>query len=42
MHDEDIDIVTVQKTHAGSEENLRIRVTIPGYTLIGAVYCDSY
>jgi hypothetical protein len=24
MHDEDIEIVTVQETHAGSEENLRI------------------
>jgi hypothetical protein len=38
MHDEDINIVTVQETHAGSEENLRKRGTIPGYTLIGAVY----
>jgi hypothetical protein len=35
MHDEDIDIVTVQATHAGSEENLRRRGTIPRYTLIG-------
>jgi hypothetical protein len=30
IHDEDIGIVTVQKTHAGSEENLRRRGTIPG------------
>jgi hypothetical protein len=37
MHDEDINIVTVQETHAGYEENLRRRGTIPGYTLIGAV-----
>jgi hypothetical protein len=27
MHDKDIDIVTVQETHAGSEENLRRRGT---------------
>jgi hypothetical protein len=33
LHDEDVDIVTVQETHAGSEENLRRRGTIPGYTL---------
>jgi hypothetical protein len=38
MHDEDIDIVTVQETHAGAEENLRRGGTIPGYTLIRAVY----
>jgi exonuclease III len=44
MHDKDIDIVTVQETHAGSEENLRRRGTIPGYTytLIGAVYSNVH
>jgi exonuclease III len=31
MHDEDIDIVTVQETHTESEEDLRRRETIPGY-----------
>jgi exonuclease III len=41
MHDEDIDIVTVQETHA-SEENLRRRGSIPEYTLIGAVYSNVY
>jgi hypothetical protein len=35
MHAEDIDIVTVQETHAGSEENLRRIGTIPGYSFIG-------
>jgi hypothetical protein len=39
MHDKDIDIVTVQGTHAGSEENLRRRGIIP-YTLIEAVYSN--
>jgi hypothetical protein len=34
MHDEDINIVTVQETHAGSEENLRRRGTIPGYRFV--------
>jgi exonuclease III len=42
MHDKDIDIVTVQETHAGSEDNLRYRGTIPGYTLIGAVYSNVH
>jgi exonuclease III len=42
MHDEDKDIVAVQETHAGSEENLRVRGTIPGYTLIGAVYSNVH
>jgi exonuclease III len=37
MDDEDIDMFTVQETHAESEENLRRRGTIPGYALIGAV-----
>jgi hypothetical protein len=32
-NDEHIDIVTAQETHVGSEENLRRRRTIPGYTL---------
>jgi hypothetical protein len=41
MHDEDIDIVTVQGTHAGSEENLRRRGIIP-YTLIEAVYSNVH
>jgi hypothetical protein len=38
MHDEDIDIVIFQEAHARSEENLPRRETIPGHTLIGAVY----
>jgi hypothetical protein len=42
MHVEDIDIGTVQETHAGSKENLRRRGTIPGYTLIGAVYSNVH
>jgi hypothetical protein len=42
MHDEDIYIITVQETHAGSEENFRRRGTIPGYTLIEAVYSNVY
>jgi exonuclease III len=42
MHDEDIDIVTVQEAHAGSEENLRRRGTMTGYTLIGAVYSNVH
>jgi hypothetical protein len=42
MHDEDIDIVAVQETHAESEENLRRRGTIPGYSLIGAVYSNVH
>jgi hypothetical protein len=42
MHDEDIDIVTVQETHTGSEENLRKRGTIPGKTLIGAFYSNVH
>jgi endonuclease/exonuclease/phosphatase family metal-dependent hydrolase len=41
MHDEDIDIVTVQETHA-SEENLRRRGSIPEYILIGAIYSNVY
>jgi exonuclease III len=42
MHDEDIDIVTVQETHTGTEKNLRRRGTISGYTFIGAVYSNVH
>jgi hypothetical protein len=44
FHDEDvdIDIVTVQETHAGSEENIHKRGTLPGYTLVGAVYSNVH
>jgi hypothetical protein len=42
MHDEDIYIVTVQETQAGSEENFRRRGTIAGYTLIGPLYSNVH
>jgi exonuclease III len=43
MHDEDIDIVTVQETHARSEENLRRRGIIYQDILnSGAVYSNLH
>jgi hypothetical protein len=37
MHDEDIDIVTAQETHAESEENLCRRRTIPVYSNVNGI-----
>jgi Reverse transcriptase (RNA-dependent DNA polymerase)/Endonuclease-reverse transcriptase len=42
MREEDVDVIAVQETHASSEESLRRRGTLPGYTLIGAIYSDVH
>jgi Endonuclease-reverse transcriptase len=42
MREEDIDIIAVQETHTASEESLRRRGSIQGYTLIDAIYSNVH
>lgn len=40
--DENIDVLLLQETHTNSEEQLRKRGTIFGYTIVGVTYHNQY
>ena len=42
LHEEDIDVVHIQETHAHSYSDLQKRGLIPGYTLVDSIYSNIY